>query len=192
MAKGGARIGAGRPGYRLKAEHTQRVDIRLWNQLGYLRDGAAFTWHWSRGDREAGGIDVSVAGDTVTLIYSVQDGPNRWRDASQSLSTTTTPCHLGGSRQWFSCPACHNRAAVLFQRDGRFACRKCQRISYSAQSGSAIDRLCHRFHRLHDAVKLGKPKWQRWATFDQLWDRFQRTSIQFDAVLDERLEMTYL
>jgi len=63
---------------------------------------------------------------------------------------------------------------VLYQRSGHFACRTCQRVSYTSQSGSEHDRLNARFHRLNALVEAGKPKWQRWSTFNRLEDRLDR------------------
>jgi len=182
MARGGSRSGAGRPGYRIKAEQTRRIDIRRWQKGGYLVDGRSFTWQWTRGEEKTGNIGVWVVGGSIRLNYAVNG-----TDASQRIVTTSTPCHYGGSRQWFSCPVCHGRSALLYLRSGRFACRTCQRISYTSQSGSEIDRVSNRYHRMAALVEA-KPKWQRWATFDRLVDRFDLISEQFDLALYRRLK----
>ena len=178
MGTGGARCGAGRPGYRLKAEQTLKVDIRLWRKSGYLVDGRSFTWQWSRGGEAAGSIGASVSSDSIRLNYAVQG-----TDASQTIWTTTTPCRYGGARTWFECPVCNKRAAVLFMRSGRFACRQCQRVSYTSQSGSAHGRGNAQYHQLHALIKAGKPKWQRWATFNRLEARFERVNEQVNRSL---------
>jgi len=188
MGTGGTRYGAGRPGYRLKAEQCQRIDIRLWHKSNHLRDSLTFTTSWNRGGEKSGSINVAVSTGNIRLIYSIRANGEQWRDASQTITTTTTPCHYGGARPWFCCPACHDRAAVLYMRSGRFACRHCQRISYSSQSGSAIDRICNRFHKLDAVVMAGKPKWQRWATRDRLLARYDKADEQFNAVLGGRLK----
>jgi hypothetical protein len=59
-------------------------------------------------------------------------------------------------------------------RASRFACRSCQRVSYSTQSGSKHNRLNTRYHRLLALVEAGKPKWQRWATFNKLERQLDR------------------
>ena len=187
MGTGGARIGAGRPGYRLKAEQSFRIDIRLWRKGGYLSNGRTFRWQWSRNGEITGSIGATVSSGSIRLSYSMLD-----RDASQTIGTATTPCHYGGSRTWFGCPVCHHRAAVLYMRSGRFACRQCQRVSYTSQSGSAHDRANVRYHRLDALIDAGKPKWQRWATFNRLEDRFERVSEQVNRslmTLIQRLQM---
>jgi hypothetical protein len=178
MGTGGAKWGAGRPGYRLKAEQTLKVDLRIWRKLGYLVNGNAFGWQWSRGEEVTGNIGVSVRADSIRLGYTAQG-----RDASQTIQTTATPCRYGGARTWFQCPCCGGRAVVLFMRAGRFACRQCQKVGYSSQSGSAHDRANVRYHQLHALIEAGKPKWQRWATFERLEDRFDRVNEQVNRSL---------
>ena len=178
MGTGGTRCGAGRPGYRLKAEHTLKVDIRVWHKRRLLWVGGTNTWSWSRGGESAGSIRFTVNADNIRLTYSVNG-----QDASQTIRTTTTSCRYGGARTWFECPVCRGRCAVLFMRAGRFACRQCQRVSYSSQSGSAHDRANTRYHQLAALIEAGKPKWQRWATFNRLEDRFEAVSEQFNHSL---------
>ena len=178
MGTGGTRLGAGRPGHRLKAEQTLTVDIRLWKKRGYLVNGQAVSLEWSRAGIKTGSIGVFVSSDSIQLKYTVQG-----HDASQTIRTTTTPCRYGGSRRWFECPVCGGRAAVLFMRVGRFACRKCQKVSYTSQSGSSKDRELTRYHQLHALIQAGKPKWQRWATFERLEDRFERVNEQVNRSL---------
>lgn len=169
MSRGGARGGAGRPGYRLQAEQTLKIDLRVWRKRGLLWDGSSNSWSWSRGGESAGGIRFTVGSDNIRLNYATNG-----LDASQTIRTTSTPCRYGGERRWFSCPCCGGRAVTLFMRSGRFACRFCQKISYASQTGSETSRGYANYHRLHALINAGKPKWQRWATFHRLEDRFAR------------------
>lgn len=182
MGTGGMRYGAGRPGYRLTAESSKRIDVRRWHKGGFLRAGNSFSWAWTANGEASGNIGVTRNSAGVWLCYGVKNG-DQWRDASQQIDITTTACHLGGSRPWFTCPACRGRGAVLYLRSGRFACRKCQRMAYRSQSGSATDRLCNLFHKLAAKVEEGKPKGQRWATFNRLCDRYEAVGQAFDATL---------
>jgi hypothetical protein len=90
MSKGGSRYGAGRPGYRVKAEHLQRVDIRQWHRGGNLQAGRYFSWSWTRGGEPTGSIGVRVFGpDSLRLEYTItNDG--RPRDGSQTIHITRT------------------------------------------------------------------------------------------------------
>ncbi len=186
MTKGGARFGAGRPAYKVKAEQVARVDIRIWHKLGLLWSGGRNTWTWSRGDERAGSITFCVSEHAINLIYSING-----KDASQRIGRVSTPCHYGGSRPWFCCPACQSKSALLYLRAGRFACRRCQRVSYSTQSGTSHDRLCRLYYRLAEKIERGKPKWQRRSTFIKLEDRFEKVSEQFEASLYGRLIANY-
>ena len=132
------------------------------------------------------GPEYSVRADSIRLGYTANG-----QDASQTICTTTTPCRYGGARTWFQCPCCGGRSVVLFLRVGRFACRQCQKVSYSSQSGSAHDRANTRYHQLHALIEAGKPKWQRWTTFERLEERFERVSKQVNRslmVLIQRLQ----
>jgi hypothetical protein len=173
MYKGGMRFGAGRPSYKAKAEQLQRVEIGRWRRGGYLRAGCAFTWSWHRGDEPTGNIGVLVHGaDSLTLQYTVGSEGQR-RDGSQTIRLTQTACNYGSSRPWFACPVCQRRAGVLYMRAGRFACRHCQRVSYSSQSEDACGRSWRAQFKLESMLKdhWGRPKGMRLATYERLFTR---------------------
>jgi len=46
MGTGGVRYGAGRPGWKRKAEQSMAFDVRQIAKKGLLRPGV-FSWHWS-------------------------------------------------------------------------------------------------------------------------------------------------
>ena len=173
MAKGGYRSGAGRHGYRAKAEQLVRVDIRVWHRRGLLWVGGSNAYPFHRGNQHITTVVFTVSAESIRLAYSLDNN-----DYAQTISTTTTPCALGGSRPWFECPRCRGRCALLYLRCGRFACRSCQQVSYTSQSGSESDRVHARYHRLEALIDNGKPKWQRWATFNRLEDKFTKADRQ--------------
>jgi hypothetical protein len=61
-------------------------------------------------------------------------------DETHLLEVTRTTCHFGGSRPWFRCPACSERAAVLFRLQHGLVCRKCGAVAYRSQSLDVTDR----------------------------------------------------
>lgn len=187
MGRGGARYGAGRPGNRLAAEQTKRIDIRKLHESDLLHIGKSFVWGWSREGESTGNIGLAVGAESIRLNYWISDPEGKMRDASQTIPTKFTLCKFGGIRRWFICPTCSAGACVLYLRWRRFACRGCQRISYQSQSGSASDRICNRYHRLDAVVMAGKPKWQRWATFDRQLARYNAASEEFDRLLRHQL-----
>jgi hypothetical protein len=171
MGKGGSRYGAGRPGYRGKAEHLQRVEIGRWHRGGYLHAGTRFTWSWNCGGDPTGSIGVQVFGpDSLRLQYAIVGDDDRRRDASLTIRIDHTSCNYGGSRPWFVCPVCHHRAGVLYLRAGRFACRCCNRVAYVSQSCDALDWMWRKEAKIE--ARLGdnwrRPKGMRRRTHDRL------------------------
>jgi hypothetical protein len=176
MGRGGSRWGAGRPAYRAKAEHLQRVEISIWQRRNLLQAGNFFSWSWNRGGERTGSIAVKVHGEySLALQYCITGDDGQRRDASQTIAIDHTPCHYGKTRPWFQCPRCHSRAGLLFLRWGRFACRKCQRVSYTSQSCDTLDRTWRKQSKLE--ARLGddweRPKGMRHHTYDRLIDALE-------------------
>ncbi|MBU6427256.1 hypothetical protein KGQ27_03420 [Patescibacteria group bacterium] len=50
----------------------------------------------------------------------------------KKISTTTTPCHFGGTRFWFICPGCSRRIGTLYKTpmNDELLCRKCHGLRY--------------------------------------------------------------
>lgn len=170
MSKGGMRFGAGRPSYKAKAEQLQRVEIGRWHRGGYLRAGNSFTWAWNRGGEPTGEISVLVHGaSSLALRYMVGSEGQR-RDGSQTILLTQTACNYGNARTWFACPVCQRRAGVLYLRAGRFACRHCQRVSYSSQSCDLMDRMWRKQSKIEGrlAEHWQRPKGMRLKTYERL------------------------
>lgn len=171
MGTGGMRCGAGRPGYRAKAEQLQRVDVREWARRGYLRGARSFSWSWTRGGEPSGSIAVAVHGpDAVTLRYTFT-ADKVARGVEERLTIINTPCAYGGARPWFACPRCARRVAVLYMRGGYFACRHCKRVAYSSQSEDILDRLWRKQHRIEKRLDADwrRPKGMRRHTYDRLF-----------------------
>ena len=73
MGTGGMRYGAGRPGWKRKAEQSMAFDVRQIAKKGLLRPGA-FSWHWSNNYGEhVGSVGVRVAGDPERVTLSYRD-----------------------------------------------------------------------------------------------------------------------
>lgn len=186
MGRGGLRWGAGRPGYKIKAEHSHRIDIGMWHRGGYLRAGRSFTWRWHRGDEPTGNIGVLVHGaDSLALQYMVGSDDQR-RDGSQTIRLAHTACNYGNSRPWFVCPACQRRAGVLYMRAGRFACRHCQRVAYSSQSEDVMGRMWRVQQKVE--AQLGeywqRPKGMRQGTYRALINRLSEAEARRDEAFE--------
>lgn len=175
--KGGWRYGAGRPARYRKAESVPSLDIRRLQRGGHLSCEQRLTWRWSSGAV----VDVDAAPDAVVLHYRFKRG-GEWQAVAQRIAIIRTPCHYGGSRPWFACPACGRRCAIVYLW-GRPKCRTCGRLVYRSQSEDAIGRSWKRTERIMERlgqVQEGphaiprRPKGMRQATFDRLWRAWLR------------------
>lgn len=181
MARGGSRYGAGRPGWRAKAEGCMRLDVRDLDRRQLLRTGF-FTWRWSNSytGEEVGSISIQAASDSLELRFNC-DG----RPVAQHIVIDRTPCPFGGSRPWLRCDRCFLRVAVLYLRGGRFTCRHCGRVAYSSQSEDALGRTWRRQNKLES--RLGedwkRPTGMRRATFESILSRIWDCEEQRDDAI---------
>jgi hypothetical protein len=162
-------------------EGYQSIDVRWLKREGMLSLGANRRITWSRGGEITGSINVRSEPDRVILDYRQRDHGGEWRAENYPVNLTTTPCHIGGERPWFLCPArgCGQRVAVIYG-GGIFACRKCHQLAYPSQSENPVDRAVRRADRLR--ARLGwpggvlegagwdKPKGMHWRTYERLCD----------------------
>lgn len=166
MGRGGSRWGAGRPGWRPKAEHLQRLDVRVLARRGLLRPGT-FGWSWRNTvtGESRGSISARCEADHLVLMYSISG-----RNVQQTVDIDRTPCNLGGSRPWLRCCRCRARVAVLFLVGGRFNCRMCGCVSYQSQSEDEIDRCWRKQRRLEAQLcdDGSRPRGMHQMTYDRL------------------------
>lgn len=179
MGRGGMRFGAGRPGWLGKVEHCKSIDVRRFQREGMLSTGS---WVWQWRDAATGEVTsaISVIGGAhhITLRYSVEG-----KSTADHINITRTACTVGGARAWFRCPTCSQRAAKLYLRFGRFACRACQHLAYGSQSDDAIGRAWRLQARLEAKLgpDLARPKHMHHATYEALrariWDLEERRNL---------------
>jgi hypothetical protein len=176
MSKGGPRLGAGRPAYKLKAENASALDVAYLSRHGHLVAGNWKRVCWQQyGEVRLEGLVKAFDGHvTVDIGFHTH-----W------IGLTQTPCHFGGHRRWFICPRCNKRMGCLYMRHGRFACRRCNRISYESQSGDAEDRLIWKYHILKH--KMGNLKLQPPRSRGRIHNNFLEVAWQYDAMLEEAL-----
>jgi hypothetical protein len=181
MAKGGPRLGAGRPAHRLKAENAITLNVTYLARHGHLDAGNWKRLYWQQfGEVRLEGLVRAFEGHITVGIGNT----SHW------VGLTQTACHLGGFRRWFICPQCNKRMGVLYMRHGHFACRHCQQISYQSQSGDAEDRLIWKYHSLQHTMNNLKLKSPR--SRARIFNNFLKVAWQYDALLDEavsRIEM---
>lgn len=184
MSRGGYRSGAGRPASFAKTHQFLSLDVRDLRRRGLLRIGHGFSWYWSRGDEPCGSVGVSVTDEpAVHLMYRQNDEPRH-----DVLRLSRTACHLGGSREWFTCPRCGRRVALIYLASGA-GCRRCLRLRYQSQSEDFLDRSWRRTSRI--LRKLGRnidqtprrPSGMRQRTYERLFDAWWREEELRDHAL---------
>ena len=127
-----------------------------------LTPGRCSTWTWRRRGEGVGSIQMRAEQERVILTYSHQRAGEEWKREEYPVLIERTPCHLGGSRPWFICPAqrCGRRVAILYG-GGIFACRHCHRLAYESARESAGDRAARKADRLRDRLgwEVRYPEW---------------------------------
>ncbi len=106
----------------------------------------------------------------------MMDCGKTWSIRCVGVSITWTPCHYGGARAWFICPApgCGRRVAILYRGS---LCRRCYQLAYNSQRRTPIDRATTKAQKIR--MRLGgsanlagpfprKPKRMHWSTYERL------------------------
>ena len=168
------------------------LDVRRWAREGFLELGRHFSWQWSLNGEKLGSIQVEAHNGHLILDYRSKSYGDDWIERRYPVQLTTTPCHMGGERQWFQCPArgCGRRVAKLFG-GAIFACRRCHNLAYPSQRETYTDRAARRADSIRERLgwpsgilngsDWGRPKGMHHRTYLRLMkehDYFADQSIQ--------------
>ncbi len=166
-----------------------RMDVSYMAREGLLRDGVARNLTWSSRGREIASISFRTEADRIVLRYRHQQQGKDWESLEYAVYLERTPCHYGGSRTWFLCPArgCGRRTAFLY--GGRiYACRRCYRLVYQSQRQTQCDRATDRAWNLLKRLKADhymtifdpepiRPKGMHQKTFLRLSQQYEATRL---------------
>ena len=169
-----------------------RLDVRRLQRKGRLDPGESFRWYWTLNDQPYGDIQIRTQFDRIVLLYRHRSRSEDWQSKEYPVLLAQTPCHFGGVRQWFLCPArgCGRRVAVLYGGE-IFACRICHQLAYErSQREQPHNRALSRAQGLH--VRLGgsgavgdglppRPKGMHRVTYVKLARRFLRLEAAMDS-----------
>jgi hypothetical protein len=157
-------------------ESQYKIDIQWMKKQKCLRQDIAGTLSWGcRGDNYSS-IGFRVETDRIVLNYRNKQNDGEWEQIEDEILFTWTPCNYGGNRQWFLCPGCNRRVAIVY--DGKYyRCRHCHNLTYPSQQESKPYRLIRKVQKIR--VRLGvsrnllkpilfKPKNMHQKTFDRL------------------------
>lgn len=164
---------------RSTVEDMKALHISKLASDGWLQSGHTCSYAWSRAGRPFGDIRVTAATGHILLNYRCRDSGGDWQGQSYAVQIDRTPCHFGGTRPWFLCPArgCGKRVAVLYG-GAIFACRCCHRLAYPSENENGYDRAIRRVDKLRERLQWppgmfegsgwGKPKHMHHATYQRL------------------------
>lgn len=116
-------------------EDYRALDVRSLARGNVLQPGHSCLWTWRRDGKQVASINVKAEAHAIRLTYSANSEPQAY-----SVLLERTPCHYGGNRVWFICPAvgCNRRVAKLYGGT-IFACRQCHQLNYASQQSSKRD-----------------------------------------------------
>ena len=157
-------------------ESQHSVDIRWMKKQKYLHQGAFGILSWGSRGEKSGSIVFRVETDRLVLHYRSRENSGEWENIESEIFFTKTPCNYGGYRQWFLCPRCKRRVAVIY--GGKyFRCRHCHNLAYSSQQENKPDRLLRKAQNIRERLGVSrnilvpilfKPKNMHQKTFDRL------------------------
>lgn len=129
-----------------EADSLKQVSVSFLKKHGYFNH----SWHsgtitWSRQGEETGNISAqSLIAENEQYVRFIYTQTNRDTEEKEDLDykipLTTTPCHLGGKRYWFTCPwyangvYCGRRVGVLYLGNKYLACRHCYNLTYNSRN----------------------------------------------------------
>jgi len=185
MGTGGSRYGAGRPGWRRKAENCLRLDVRRLKACNVLTSGAWHGWQWTRDGEPAGSISIRTREGGLMLSYAWAPSGGERQPIEQSVALERTRCRFGGGRDWLICPDCHHRRIALywFSRRGRFSCRVCMRLAYVSETLDRSGRLWHQQSKLERRLEEDREKPPRRRMRERT---YQRIMERIDAIEEAR------
>jgi hypothetical protein len=128
-----------------EADGLKKIETSWLRQQGYFQGmkSGMITWTFRASDTK----------DSVSVLISTLEGDNYMRlsytqtdrdsgekkDFDYCILLTSTPCHYGGRRYWFTCPFsrngtyCGRRVGVLYKDGDYFACRHCYDLTYNSR-----------------------------------------------------------
>jgi len=117
-----------------------RLDVRALARAGGLVPGAGITVAWNSGASVTAHLPIDDP-SCLMLVYEVCDRSGAHQSITESIPLLSTPGTFGGTRDWFGCPGCRRRCAVLYALGGCFRCRECHRLAYASSRRHAVSTL---------------------------------------------------
>lgn len=173
------------------------IDIRWMRKNGLLVLNTAGSMSWECRGKETGCVGYRVEDDHLILRYWNKHMDGEWESIEDAICFTWTPCNFGGRRQWFLCPECNRRVAVVY--GGKyFRCRHCQNLTYASQQEDKADRFMRKSRKIRRQMGGSnnliepfpwKPKNMHWSTCWRLRQEAEHASNLSLIIMGQRLGM---
>jgi hypothetical protein len=167
-------------------EDHLKIDIHWMKKYGNLTKGKAGSIFWSRNGQQKGCIGYYTENDRLVLNYEITHRNGKSESIRDEIFFAWTSCNYGGKRQWFLCPKCNRRVAILYGGI-YFHCRHCHSLTYASQQESRSDRLRRRSRKIRTKMGGGnnlvepfpfKPKNMHWDTYWRLRTEAEQASTR--------------
>ncbi len=153
-------LGSGAIGWKPKAEHLPKVDIRTLPERRTLREGQ-------------------------TIFLTIPDSAYGVR-----VHLTFTELTYGGQRPWFVCPACAGRVAILYLYDQEYKCGQCHDVTYITRcEHQPLDTMVRKERALLAKFKGAfpfKPKYMHMTAYIELTNDYIKNAKAIDRHLDKQ------
>lgn len=168
-------------------DDVKKIDIRLMKRKGWFIPGHKGSLKWTSNGEPSGNINYTCHNNSLTLNYRFRNHGEEWQPVTQIIQLDSSACNYGGNRQWFLCPNCGCRCAILYGADVLFLCRKCYNLPYDSQMLGGISRVIERKHKLgfrifddYHGYFGRKKKGLHWKTFEQLREKYIEMEMTVD------------
>jgi hypothetical protein len=111
------------------------------------------SFKWTNAGLTKCALEYTYKGSTLGISYAVKTSQTVSETVSEHIFIDRTTCNYGGTRTWFSCPACNARKAILYCASKRFLYRQCYGLNCSCQNEVYVDRMIRKARYLRS--KLG-------------------------------------
>ena len=174
-------------------ENVLTIDINLLRRSGRLEAGWSGSLQWVSGGQAVASIRLSAVAERLTLSYRIPISGQDWESTTAHIRMVRVPCHLGGARPYFICPAtgCGRRVSKLHCAGRYFLCRHCSRLGYTSQGEDAWQRKQRRVLKIKS--RLGgeptdewfppKPKHMWWRTYARLCKSLSEAELAEEKAL---------
>lgn len=183
------------PDSKTTTESQLGIDIRWMKKQGCLRPGVSGPLSWTFRGKPSGSVHFRVEPECIVLNYRYLRNDGGWKSIREIVYFDWTACTYGGRRQWFLCPKCGCRVAIVYGCE-HFFCRGCHNLTYASQQEGMSDRLMRRSRnirqRLGGGVSLAEPfPWKplnmHWKTYWRLREEAETASHRWLGIVAEEL-----